>query len=125
MKEFFRTSTARIFYIQIVCISTASIIMTPRWIAAIVLVFAVVAISRYARDYWNEFTNKMFLHLYCDEGNLLLLRWKANRYLLLPAILLYGIVILAQFYLLPAVIGGIIFILLIVWIVFLPLKKSH
>lgn len=99
--------------------------MTPRWIAAIVLVFAVVAISRYARDYWNEFTNKMFLHLYCDEGNLLLLRWKANRYLLLPAILLYGIVILAQFYLMPAVIGGIIFILLIVWIVFLPLKKSH
>lgn len=48
LKEFFRTSTARIFYIQIVCISTASIIMTPRWIAAIVLVFAVVAISRYA-----------------------------------------------------------------------------
>lgn len=43
--------------------------MTPRWIAAIVLVFAVVAISRYARDYWNEFTNKMFLRLYCDEGN--------------------------------------------------------
>ncbi|KAB2365356.1 ABC transporter permease [Bacillus thuringiensis] len=125
LKEFFRTSTARIFYIQIVCISTASIIMTPRWIAAIVLVFAVVAISRYARDYWNEFTNKMFLHLYCDEGNLLLLRWKANRHLLLPAILLYGIVILAQFYLLPAVIGGIIFILLIVWIVFLPLKKSY
>ncbi|WP_088351524.1 ABC transporter permease [Bacillus cereus] len=125
LKEFFRTSTARIFYIQIVCISTASIIMTPRWIAAIVLVFAVVAISRYARDYWNEFTNKMFLRLYCDEGKLLLLRWKADRYLLLPAILLYGIVILSRFYLLPAVIGGIVFILLIVWIVFLPLKKSH
>ncbi len=85
LKEFFRTSTARIFYIQIVCISTASIIMTPRWIAAIVLVFAVVAISRYARDYWNEFTNKMFLRLYCDEGKLLLLRWKADRYLLLPS----------------------------------------
>lgn len=82
--------------------STASIIMTPRWIAAIVLVFAVVAISRYARDYWNEFTKKMFLHLYCEEGKLLLLRWKADRYLLLPAILLYGIVILAQFYLLPS-----------------------
>ncbi|MGQ7114418.1 ABC transporter permease, partial [Escherichia sp. TWPC-MK] len=42
LKEFFRTSTARIFYIQIVCISTASIIMTPRWIAAIVLVLLVV-----------------------------------------------------------------------------------
>ena len=76
--------------------------MTPRWIATIVLVFAVVAISRYARDYWNEFTNKMFLRLYCDGGKLLLLRWKADRYLLLPAILLYGIVILSQFYLLPA-----------------------
>ncbi|MED3577499.1 ABC transporter permease [Bacillus thuringiensis] len=120
LKEFFRTSTARIFYIQIVCMSTASIIMTPRWIAAIVLVFTVVAISRYARDYWNEFTKKMFLHLYCEEGKLLLLRWKADRYLLLPAILLYAIVILAQFYLLPAVIGGFVFILLIVWIVFLP-----
>ena len=39
--------------------STASIIMTPRWIAAIVLVFTVVAISRYARDYWNEFTKNV------------------------------------------------------------------
>lgn len=120
LKEFFRTSSTRIFYIQIVCISTASIIMSPRWIAAIILVFALVAISRYARDYWNEFTKKMFLHLYCDEGKLLLLRWKVVRYLLLPAILLYGIVILAHFYLLPAVVAGIIFILLIGWIVFSP-----
>lgn len=125
LKEFFRTSSARIFYIQIVCISTVSIMMSPRWIAAIILVFALVAISRYARDYWNEFAKKMFLHLYCDEGKLLLLRWKADRYLLLPAIFLYGIVILSQFYLLPAVIGGVVFILLIVWIIFFPLKKSH
>ncbi|KAB2440014.1 ABC transporter permease [Bacillus luti] len=120
LKEFLRTSTARIFYIQIVCISTASIIMTPRWIAAIILVFALFAISRYARDYWNAFTQKMFLHLYCEEGKLLLLRWKADRYLLLPAILLYGIIILSHFYLFPAVIAGIVFILLMGWIVFLP-----
>ncbi|HGH7180628.1 ABC transporter permease [Bacillus luti] len=120
LKEFFRTSTVRIFYIQIVCISTASIIMTPRWIAAIILVFALFAISRYARDYWNAFTQKMFLHLYCEEGKLLLLRWKADRYLLLPAILLYGIIILSHFYLFPAVIAGIVFILLMGWIVFLP-----
>ncbi|MGE7884766.1 ABC transporter permease [Bacillus sp. NPDC094077] len=120
LKEFYRTSSTRIFYIQIVCISTVSIIVSPKWIAAIILVFAVFAISRYARDYWNEFTKKMFLHLYCDEGKILLLRWKANRYLLLPAILLYGIVILSHFYLLPAVIAAVIFILLIGWIVFLP-----
>lgn len=120
LKEFFRTSSARIFYIQIVCISTVSIIMSPRWIAAIILAFALVGISRYARDYWNEFTKKMFLHLYCDEGKLLLLRWKADRYLLLPVLLLYGIVILSHFYLLLAVIAGIIFIVLIGWIVFLP-----
>ncbi|PFL66738.1 ABC transporter permease [Bacillus cereus] len=120
LKEFFRTSSARIFYIQIVCISTVSIIMSPRWIAAIILVFALVAISRYARDYWNEFTKRMFLHLYCDEGKLLLLRWKADRYLLLPVLLLYGIVILSHFYLLLAVIAGIIFIVWIGWIVFLP-----
>ncbi|EJS66954.1 MULTISPECIES: ABC transporter permease [Bacillus] len=120
LKEFFRTSSARIFYIQIVCISTVSIIMSPRWIVAIILVFSLVAISRYARDYWNEFTKKMFLHLYCDEGKLLLLRWKADRYLLLPVLLLYGIVILSHFYLLPTVIAGIIFIVWIGWIVFLP-----
>ncbi|SCC27644.1 Uncharacterized protein BCZB5J_02322 [Bacillus cereus] len=120
LKEFFRTSSARIFYIQIVCISTVSIIMSPRWIVAIILVFSLVAISRYARDYWNEFTKKMFLHLYCDEGKLLLLRWKADRYLLLPVLLLYGIVILSHFYLLLAVIAGIIFIVWIGWIVFLP-----
>lgn len=119
LKEFFRTSSARIFYIQIVCISTVSIIMSPRWIAAIILAFALVGISRYARDYWNEFTKKMFLHLYCDEGKLLLLRWKADRYLLLPVLLLYGIVILSHFYLLPAVIAGVIFIVWIGWIVFL------
>ncbi|MDJ1475249.1 ABC transporter permease [Bacillus sp. LS15-K4] len=120
LKEFFRTSSARIFYIQILCISTVSIIMSPRWIAAIILAFTLVAISRYARDYWNEFTKKMFLHLYCDEGKLLVLRWKADRYLLLPVLLLYGIVILSHFYLLPAVIAGIIFIVWIGWIVFLP-----
>ncbi|MBJ8110803.1 ABC transporter permease [Bacillus cereus group sp. N6] len=120
LKEFFRTSSARIFYIQIVCISTVSIIMSPRWIAAIILAFALVGISRYARDYWNEFTKKMFLHLYCDEGKLLLLRWKADRYLLFPVLLLYGIVILSHFYLLLAVIAGIIFIVWIGWIVFLP-----
>jgi ABC-2 type transport system permease protein len=120
LKEFFRTSSARIFYIQIVCISTVSIIMSPRWIAAIILAFALVGISRYARDYWNEFTKKMFLHLYCDEGKLLLLRWKADRYLLLPVLLLYGIVILSHFDLLLAVIAGIIFIVWIGWIVFLP-----
>ncbi|OJE38754.1 ABC transporter permease [Bacillus tropicus] len=120
LKEFFRTSSARIFYIQIVCISTVSIIMSPKWIAAIILAFALFAISRYARDYWNEFTKKMFLHLYCDEGKLLLLRWKANRYLLLPVILLYGLVILSHFYLLPALIAGVIFIVWIGWIVFLP-----
>ncbi|MGZ7149680.1 ABC transporter permease [Bacillus sp. BC08] len=120
LKEFFRTSSARIFYIQILCISTVSIIMSPRWIAAIILAFALVGISRYARDYWNEFTKKMFLHLYCDEGKLLLLRWKADRYLLLPVLLLYGIVILSHFYLLPAVIAGVIFIIWIGWIVFLP-----
>ncbi|EEM84034.1 hypothetical protein bthur0011_19530 [Bacillus thuringiensis serovar huazhongensis BGSC 4BD1] len=34
-------------------------------------------------------------------------------------------VIFLQFYLLPAVVGSVVFILLIVWIVFLPLKKSH
>ncbi|QWU44966.1 ABC transporter permease [Bacillus sp. NP247] len=120
LKEFFRTSSARIFYIQIVCISAVGIIMSPRWIAAIILVFALVAISRYARDYWNEFTKRMFLHLYCAEGKLLLLRWKADRYLLLPVILLYGIVILSHFYLLLAVIAAVIFILLIGWIVFSP-----
>ncbi|UYX54549.1 ABC transporter permease [Bacillus thuringiensis] len=120
VKEFFRTSSARIFYIQIVCISAVGIIMSPRWIAAIILVFALVAISRYARDYWNEFTKRMFLHLYCAEGKLLLLRWKADRYLLLPVILLYGIVILSHFYLLLAVIAAVIFILLIGWIVFSP-----
>ncbi|PFJ56939.1 ABC transporter permease [Bacillus nitratireducens] len=120
LKEFFRTSSARIFYIQIVCISTVSIIMSPRWIAAIILAFALVGISRYARDYWNEFTKKMFLHLYCDEGKLLLLRWKADRYLLFPAVFIYGTVILSQFYLLPAVIIGFIFIVFIGWIVFSP-----
>ncbi len=120
LKEFFRTSSARIFSIQIVCISTVSIIMSPKWIAAIILAFALFAISRYARDYWNEFTKKMFLHLYCDEGKLLLLRWKADLYLLFPVILLYGIVILSHFYLLPAVIAGVIFIVWIGWIVFLP-----
>ncbi|MGG0233958.1 ABC transporter permease [Bacillus tropicus] len=120
LKEFFRTSSARIFYIQIVCISTVSIIMSPKWIAAIILAFALFAISRYARDYWTEFAKKMFLHLYCDEGKLLLLRWRADRYVLLPVILLYGIVILSHFYLLPALIAGVIFIVWIGWIVFLP-----
>lgn len=108
------------FYVQIVCISTVGIIVTPQWITAIILVFAIVAISRYARDYWDEFTKKMFLHLYCDEGELLLLRWKADRYLLLPVVFIYGTVILSQFYLLPAVIIGVIFIVFIGWIVFLP-----
>lgn len=120
LKEFLRTSSALTFYVQIVLISTVSIIMTPQWITAIILVFALVAISHYARDYWNEFTKKMFLHLYCDEGKLLLLRWKADRYLLLPAVFIYGTVILSQFYILPAIIIGVSFIVFIGWIVFSP-----
>ncbi|MGH0428096.1 ABC transporter permease [Bacillus hominis] len=120
LKEFLRTSSALTFYVQIVLISTVSIIATPQWITAIILVFALVAISHYACDYWNEFTKKMFLHLYCDEGKLLLLRWKADRYLLLPAVFIYGTVILSQFYILPAIIIGVIFIVFIVWTVFLP-----
>ena len=36
-ERIFRTSSARIFSIQIVCISTVSIIMSPRWISAIIL----------------------------------------------------------------------------------------
>ncbi|SCM94321.1 Uncharacterized protein BWINRASL_02043 [Bacillus mycoides] len=120
LKEFLRTNSALMFYVQIILISTVSIIVTPQWITAIILVFALVAISHYARDYWNEFTKKMFLHLYCDEGKLLLLRWKADRYLLLPAVFIYGTVILSQFYILPAIIIGVIFIVFIGWIVFLP-----
>ncbi len=96
------------------------VLYESRWISAIILVFTLSCNFRYARDYWAEFTKKMFLHLYCDEGKLLLLRWKTDRYLLFPVILLYGIVILSHFYLLPAVIAGIIFIVLLGWIVFLP-----
>ncbi|KFN03410.1 ABC transporter permease [Bacillus clarus] len=120
LKEFFRTGSSLKFYIQIIIISTISIFRAPWWITAIILVFALFAISRYARDYWNEFTEKMFLHLYCEEGKLILLRWKANRYLFLPAVFMYGTVILSQFYLIPAIIIGVIFIVLIGWIVFLP-----
>ena len=57
------------FYVQIVCISTVSIIMSPRWIAAIILVFALFAISRYARDYWNEFTQKCFFTYIVKKGS--------------------------------------------------------
>lgn len=67
--------------------------MILRWIVVIVFVFVVVVIFCYVCDYWNEFMNKMFFCLYCDEGKLLLLRWKVDCYLLLLVIFLYGIVI--------------------------------
>ncbi|EMA6344304.1 ABC transporter permease [Bacillus cytotoxicus] len=125
LKEFFRTGSSLRFYVQIVFISTISIMRTPWWITAIILIFALFAISRYSHDYWHEFTKKMFLHLYCEESKLLLLKWRATQYLLLPAIFIYATVILAQFYLLPAIFVGILIAVIVGWILFLPEKKSR
>ncbi|MDM5154784.1 ABC transporter permease [Bacillus sp. DX1.1] len=120
LKEYFRTGNSLGFYIRIVLISALAITRTPWWITSIILVFSLFAIARYSRDRWSEFTKKMFLQLYCNEGRLVWLRWKSSQYLFLPALFIYGTVILAQFYLLPAIIIGIILVILVGWIVFIP-----
>ncbi|WP_369899860.1 ABC transporter permease [Bacillus manliponensis] len=120
LKEYFRSNTSLVFYIQIVVVSAIGLIITPSWIAAIVVMFSCYAIIRYSRDYWNEFTKKMFLQLYCKEEELLWIRGKVNRYLLLPALIIYGVIITAHFYLLPAITIGGLFLLAGVWVVFVP-----
>ncbi|MDM5188456.1 ABC transporter permease [Bacillus sp. DX4.1] len=120
LKEYFRSGSSLSFYIKIIFISAASVKIAPWWIALIIVVFSCVAIARYSGDQWNEFAKKMFLQLYCEQGKLLWLKGKAEMYLFLPALLTYGTVILAQFYLLPAIIIGIILVILVGWIVFMP-----
>lgn len=120
LKEYFRSGASLSFYIKIIFLSATSIKVTPWWIALIIIVFSGVAIARYSGDQWNEFAKKMFLQLYCAEGKLLLLKGRATMCLFIPAVFIYGIVLLAQFYLLPAIIIGILLLLIIGWIVFLP-----
>lgn len=119
-KEYFRSGASLSFYIKIIFLSATSIKVTPWWIALIIVVFSGVAIARYSGDQWNEFTKKMFLQLYCKQGKLLLLKGRATMCLFIPAVFIYGIVLLAQFYLLPAIIIGILLLIVIGWIVFLP-----
>lgn len=120
IKEYFRSGTSLSFYIKIILMSATSIKVTPWWIALIIIVFSCVAIARYSGDQWNEFAKKMFLQLYCEQGKLLWLKGRATMCLFIPAVLIYGTVILAQFYLLPAIIIGIFLLIVIGWIVFLP-----
>lgn len=120
LKEYFRSSVSCGFYVKIVAISAIGVITTPWWIAGMLLSFSCYAIVHYSRDYWEEFTKKMFLQLHCDEGKLLWMRGKANRYLLLPALIVYGIVIAAHFYILPAIIAGVVILIAIGWIVLVP-----
>ncbi|KEK25100.1 ABC transporter permease [Bacillus gaemokensis] len=120
LKEYFRSGASLSFYIKIIFMSAASVKITPWWIALIIIVFACFAIARYSGDQWNEFANKMFLQLYCEQGKLLWLKGRAKMYLFIPAVFIYGTVILAQFYLLPAIIIGILLLIVIGWIVFLP-----
>lgn len=120
IKEYFRSGTSLSFYIKIILMSATSIKVTPWWIALIIIVFSCVAIARYSGDQWNEFAKKMFLQLYCEQGKLLWLKGRATMCLFIPAVLIYGTVILAQFYLLPAIIIGIFLLIVIGWIAFLP-----
>ncbi|WP_026594286.1 ABC transporter permease [Bacillus sp. UNC437CL72CviS29] len=120
IKEYFRSGTSLSFYIKIILMSATSIKVTPWWIALIIIVFSCVAIARYSGDQWNEFAKKMFLQLYCEQGKLLWLKGRATMCLFIPAVLIYATVILAQFYLLPAIIIGIFLLIVIGWIVFLP-----
>ncbi|MFJ8529043.1 ABC transporter permease [Bacillus sp. NPDC094106] len=122
LKEYFRSGASLSFYIKIISMSAVSIKIAPWWIALIIIVFSCVAIARYSGDQWNEFTKKMFLQLYCEQGKLIWLRSRAEMYLFIPAVFIYGTVILAQFYLLPAIIIGIAIIVLIGWIAFTPWK---
>ncbi|MEY8347184.1 ABC transporter permease [Bacillus cereus] len=120
LKEYFRSGASLSFYIKVIFLSATSIKVTPWWIALIIVVFSGVAIARYSGDQWNEFAKKMFLQLYCEQGKLLLLKGRATMCLFIPAVFIYGIVLLAQFYLLPAIIIGILLLIVIGWIVFLP-----
>ncbi|HEK9099640.1 ABC transporter permease [Bacillus pfraonensis] len=120
LKEYFRSGASLSFYIKIIFLSATSIKVTPWWITLIIIVFSGVAIARYSGDQWNEFAKKMFLQLYCEQGKLLLLKGRATMCLFIPAVFIYGIVLLAQFYLLPAIIISILLLIVIGWIVFLP-----
>lgn len=120
LKEYFRSSVSFDFYVKIVVISAIGIITAPWWVAGMILAFSCYAIVHYSRDYWEEFTKKVFLQLYCDKGKLLWMRGKVNRYLLLPVLIVYGIVIAAHFYILPAMIAGGVLLIVIGWITFIP-----
>lgn len=124
LKEYFRSGDAGGFYIRIILISTSTIWIAPWWIAVIAISFALFAIFRYSSDIWKGFSGKLFLQLYCTEGKKLWLSQKAKAYLILPALCVYGIAVLAQFYMISAVICAGIVMGLTIWILFIPNKKK-
>ncbi|MGG2092375.1 ABC transporter permease [Bacillus sp. S13(2024)] len=124
LKEYFRSGDAGGFYIRIVFVSANAIWIAPWWIAAIVILFASFAIFRYSSDIWKVFSGKLFLQLYCSEGKKLWLSQKAKGYLFIPALFVYGIVVLAQFYVMAAGICAGVAILITVWILFVPNKRA-
>ncbi|WP_242221625.1 ABC transporter permease [Bacillus cereus group sp. BfR-BA-01380] len=123
LKEYFRSGDAGGFYIRIIFVSAIAVWRAPWWIAAIAISFALFAIYRYSSDIWKVFSGKLFLQLYCSEGKKLWLSQKAKTYLFLPALCVYGIAGLAQFYMIPALVCVVIVIGLTVWLLLIPNKK--
>lgn len=124
LKEYFRSGDAGGFYVRIIFISANAIWIAPWWIAAIVISFALFAIFRYSSDIWKMFSGKLFLQLYCSEGKKLWLSQKVQGYLCLPALFVYGIVTLAQFYAMVAGICAGVAIIITAWILFIPHKQA-
>ncbi|PEZ01058.1 ABC transporter permease [Bacillus sp. AFS018417] len=124
LKEYFRSGDAGGLYIRIILISGSAIWIAPWWIAAIVILFALFAIFRYSSDIWKVFSGKLFLQLYCSEGKKLWLSQKAKGYLCLPALFVYGIATLAQFYVMVAGICAGVAIIITVWMLFIPRKRA-
>ncbi|MGF9965886.1 ABC transporter permease [Bacillus rhizoplanae] len=124
LKEYFRSGDAGGFYIRIIFVSANAIWFAPWWIALLVVLFALFAIFRYSSDIWKVFSGKLFLQLYCSEGKKLWLSQKAKGYLFIPALFVYGIVVLAQLYAVAAGICAGIVIVITVWILFIPQKRA-
>ncbi|MFD3450081.1 ABC transporter permease [Microbacteriaceae bacterium 4G12] len=120
LKEYFRTEKNIKLYGLIVFFSAIGIFVLPHWVAYLVIMFALFALFHISRDEWKVFAGKMFIRLYCPEGEIVLLAQKARGYVLIPALIVYGIVFASLFSIWASVLLGVLFIILTIYYLFVP-----
>jgi ABC-2 type transport system permease protein len=113
IKTYFRKNDNRTVYIQLVLASCVALIFTPVGIKILVVIFMVFALFQLAKAEWNVFQEGMFMKLYCEEGDRLFIASQVKGYIVFPAVMIVGSVIVGMFSALFGVVAMILSIIIL------------